>query len=73
VSFGAEDMGWVEPEEMGRGAGDSMMQDAFVRALTDPCYICACPVPLNQGWRREGRAWCLDHRPVWSHQEDADA
>ena len=47
LSFGAEDMTWVEPEEMGRGPGDSMMQDAIHRALVRPlddrtwiCGVC---------------------------------
>jgi hypothetical protein len=64
MSYGAEDMTWVEPDD------DSAMQDAIYRALSSlPCYICGCPVAGNEGWRRAdmpGLAWCPDHQPVWS-------
>lgn len=33
-TWGAEDGEWYEPEELGRGPGDSMMQAAILRALT---------------------------------------
>ena len=32
-----------------------------------PCYVCGHPVAEGEGWRRDSKTWCPDHRPVWSH------
>ena len=34
---------------------------------SDPCYVCSAMVPPDEGWRLDGKAWCGNHRPLWSH------
>ena len=40
--------------------------------LTGKCYVCGTVVPYDQGWHRDGKAWCSEHRPVWSRAALAD-
>lgn len=59
----AEDCGLCIIDAALAGSGTEPAQEQ----PTAPCYVCGHPVAEGEGWRRDSKTWCPDHRPVWSH------